>query len=78
MKPGPIIIIPCPICRYPGKKTTLMSGNTIGSVLWSDGKRISPMLPEYPWLVKCRKFGKFFYAEDSDAIHSINWSDEDK
>jgi hypothetical protein len=34
--PGPTLIIPCPSCGYPGKKRTLISGNTFGAELWSD------------------------------------------
>lgn len=78
MIPGPVLIIPCPICSFPGKKRTLVSGNTIGADVWSDGKKIAPMLPEYPWLVKCKNCFKFFYTNDSKAIRSINWDDEDR
>lgn len=46
MLPGPTIIIACPLCGQYAKKRTIISGNTFGAKLWSDGKRISPMLPE--------------------------------
>ena len=78
MIPGPVLIIPCPICSFPGKKRTLVSGNTFGADVWSDGKKIAPMLPEYPWLVKCKNCSKFFYTNDSKAVRSINWDDEDR
>lgn len=77
MIPGPVLIIPCPICSFPGKKRTLISGNTFCAELWSDGKKIAPMLPEYPWIVKCKNCSKFFYTNDSRAIHSIHWDDKD-
>lgn len=78
MIPGPILIIPCPVCSFQGKKRTLISGNTFGAVLWSDGKKVAPMLPEYPYLVKCRKCGSFFYTREKDAIGEYSWSDQEK
>jgi hypothetical protein len=78
MIPGPILIIPCPQCANLGKKRTLISGNTFGAELWSDGKRIAPMLPEYPSFVKCRKCGTFFFIKDSDAQTRFTWSDRGK
>jgi hypothetical protein len=76
MIPGPTLIIPCPRCGETGKKSTLISGNTFGQQLWSDGKRIARMLPDYPWLVKCRHCGKFFYTQEERAIASVEWDDE--
>ncbi|MBN1185873.1 MAG: hypothetical protein JXB49_26570 [Bacteroidales bacterium] len=78
MIPGPTLIIPCPYCGHPGKKRTIISGNTFGAELWSDGKQIAPMLPEYPWLVKCRKCGKFFHTEEKLATRKLEWDDEAK
>lgn len=78
MIPGPILIIHCPICNFPGKKRTLISGNTFGSQLWSDGKKIAPMLPEFPTFVKCRKCGKFFFAKDKDSQEKFSWDDRGK
>ncbi|HPJ58733.1 MAG TPA: hypothetical protein PLX41_04990 [Bacteroidales bacterium] len=77
MIPGHTLIIPCPVCGHPGKKRTLISGNTFGARLWSDGKQIAPMLPEFPWLVKCKNCGKFFHAEEKLATRELEWDDED-
>ena len=63
MIPGPILIIPCPICSFQGKKRTLISGNTFGAELWSDGKQIAPMLPEYPILCKMPEMRILFLHE---------------
>lgn len=78
MIPGPTLIIPCPACGHQGKKRTLVSGNTFGAELWSDGKQIAPMLPKFPWLVKCKKCGQFFQTEEKRAIKELNWDDDDK
>jgi len=39
---------------------SLMSGNTIGALYYTDGKRIAPMLPDLPYHIKCPKCGVFF------------------
>src|ERR1035437_3164434 len=77
MIPSPILIIPCPVCNFIGKKRTLIGGNTFGAQLWSDGKKIAPMLPEYPYLVRCKKCGSFFYTREKDAIGKYSWSDRE-
>lgn len=51
---------------------SLVSGNTCGAELWSDNKRIAPMLPEVSYVQKCPHCGKYYitgrqevkYAED--------------
>ena len=78
MIPGPILIISCPICGLIGKKRSLISGNTFGAELWSDGKRIAPMLPEYPSFVKCRECGSFFFTKEKDEQDKFSWSDKGK
>jgi hypothetical protein len=78
MIPGPILIIPCPVCGLKGKKSSLISGNTFGAQLWSDGKKIAPMLPEYPYLVKCRKCGSFFFTTEKEQPEKISWEDRGK
>ncbi len=77
MIPGPTLIIPCPSCGHPGKKKTLVSGNTFGAELWSDGKQIAPMLPQFPWLVKCKKCGTFFHTDSKLATRELKWDDDD-
>lgn len=72
MTSGPILIIPCSHCGFPGKKRTLLSCNNFGIELWSDGKKISPMYQVYPTLVKCKKCGSFFMAEENRAIDRIH------
>lgn len=77
MIPGPVYIIPCPVCTFPGKKNSLISGNTFRVELWSDGKKKFPMLPEFPHLVRCRKCKSFFFTREKDAIGQYTWSDQE-
>ena len=55
MLPGPNYIYKCPSCGNFIKIGSLISGNTYGAKLYSDGKRVAPMMPEFPDLTKCKK-----------------------
>jgi hypothetical protein len=75
MIPGPTIIISCPHCGQLAKNKTLISGNTFGSQLWSDGKKISPMLPEFPILVLCKKCDQFYWVKETKEIERLSEND---
>ena len=51
----PDSIYKCPNCGSLFKRGSLISGNTFGAKLYSDGKTDAPMLPEFPVLTICRK-----------------------
>jgi hypothetical protein len=68
MTPGPIIIHECPHCQAPLCEFTLGSGNTIGARYWSDDKMDAPMLPEFPWLVKCPKCKGAFWIDEAKKL----------
>ena len=55
MTPGNPQIFTCPFCGEKKEIMTLASGNTFGAELWSDNKRIAPMLPEISLVQKCPK-----------------------
>ena len=44
----------CDACGKPIKIVPLLSGNTLGGTLWSDGYMDTPHLPEQPLLARCR------------------------
>lgn len=60
MLPGPTQVLTCPFCG--GKKgiISLRSGNTFGSELWSDNRRVSPMLPEISLIQKCPQCSRYY------------------
>lgn len=70
MLPGTVLVIPCPICGQQGRKK---SSKDIRSSpeLWSDGKKISERMKDYPNLVRCPKCSNFFYADEGDALIKI-------
>lgn len=52
-----------------------MSGNNIGASIYSDGKQIAPMFPEYPYLCKCQICKSFYWLNDKTEIDLTNISD---
>jgi len=69
---GPFQIIACPFCEGLAKYMTLISGNTIGASIWTDGKMYAPMLPCPPEVVKCHHCGEIYWLRDAKRIGSID------
>ena len=72
MNPGPIEIVECPACGECQLRKTLLSGNTLGARFFTDGKRIAPMLPEFPTFVKCHDCGVFFKIDDKVISNRVS------
>lgn len=68
MIPGPDVLYQCPKCNNYIYNESIMSGNTCGSLLYSDGKSFAPMLPEFPNLTKCKVCGEFLWLQKMKAI----------
>ena len=73
MIPGPEYIYKCPNCGNLLSRGSLMSGNTFGAKLFSDGKRITPMLPEFPNLTKCKKCNRFIWVNKLQEVGTYEW-----
>jgi hypothetical protein len=86
MLPGPNYIYACPNCGNLIKKASIISGNTFNSRLYSDGKRISPMLPEFPDLTKCAKCDSILWLRKLKAVgkqklgdkNNLQWQNADE
>lgn len=76
MLPGPNYIYKCPKCGNLLENRSLCSGNTFGSKFYSDGMRISPMLPEFPDLTKCKKCQTIFWLSKLKEIGTYEWGDQ--
>ncbi len=76
MIPAPDSVYQCPKCDNLLKNRNLLSGNTFGARIFSDSKRIAPMLPEYPNLTKCRKCNTIFWLCKLQEIGTLDWSNE--
>jgi predicted RNA-binding Zn-ribbon protein involved in translation (DUF1610 family) len=70
MTPGNPQILTCPFCGEKKEIMTLASGNTFGAELWSDNKRIAPMLPEISLVQKCPKCGKYYIRTRQKVVQS--------
>ena len=77
MRYGPNYIYKCPNCGNLLKKRSLSSGNTLGAEVFSDGKRIAPMLREFPNLTKCKKCGSFFWLSKLQEIGTYEWGQDE-
>lgn len=77
MLPGPDQIIACPHCKGLAKYMTLMSGNTIGAQVWTDGRQVAPMLPHPPGVVKCRHCDECYWLADAEEVGTLDpWGGE--
>jgi len=68
MLPGPDTIYQCPQCDNFISVGSLMSGNTFGAKLYSDGKHVAPMMPEFPKITRCSKCKTIFWISKSKKI----------
>lgn len=57
---GPDYIYKCPTCGKLLRHRSFASGNTFRARLFSDGKNSAPMLPNFPFFVKCKNCNSFF------------------
>ncbi len=67
MIPGPDRVIACPWCDALAKHGTFLSGNTFGARLFTDGKRVAPMLPLPPAVVRCQRCRRFYWLEAAEG-----------
>lgn len=77
MLPGPTIIRKCSSCGGFIKQSTIRSGNTFGATCWTDGKKITPMLPETPRLIKCRLCEGLIWLDEQEKVGEIDLRERD-
>lgn len=75
MIPGPTYVYECPDCGNLLSKGSLTSGNSYGMKMFSDGKRIAPMLPEFPALIRCEKCQAFVWIYKLKELGTYDWGD---
>jgi len=68
MFPGPDTIYQCPQCDNCISVGSLMSGNTFGAKLYSDGKCVAGMMPEFPKITRCSKCKTIFWISKAKKI----------
>lgn len=53
-------IVACPFCGKSKELLSIVPDNTFKPILWSDGKRITPLLPEVSPVQKCPRCRKYY------------------
>lgn len=74
--PGPNYIYKCPKCSNLLKRGSNISGNTFGATLYSDGKMIAPMFPEFPNLTKCKKCDTILWLSETKELGTCGAPDK--
>ena len=69
---GPPVARACPTCSTAVVELSLMSGNNIGAVAWSDGKVDAPMLPDLPDIARCPSCGTVFRLSTADEAPDVD------
>lgn len=75
MKPGPTLIVECPSCGAEKSLMTLVSGNSFGALLWSDGYQYAPMAPTLSPVQKCLDCESYFMLSSASYRYSEHQSD---
>jgi hypothetical protein len=70
MIPGPPKYIACPRCSTVYSFRTLVSGNTFGAKYWSNGNRVTPMLPRPHQFTRCESCHHFFWLREGKVINT--------
>jgi len=68
MKLGPNQIIACPHCGALAHYRALVSGNTLGAVVWTDGRQYAQMMVEPPPVVTCHACATCYWLADAKEI----------
>lgn len=74
MIPGKEQYYQCPECENVLSRGSLVSGNTIGAVLYSDAKSIARMLPQFPQISKCCACGCIFWLKENLRVYPTDSS----
>jgi hypothetical protein len=72
MIPGPDQIVACPHCEALAKYRTLVSGNTFGARVWTDGKQVAPMLPRPPAVARCRNCSACYWLSEAREVGTVS------
>jgi hypothetical protein len=65
MIPGPDLYYKYPYCGKIHVTSSLISGNTFRTERYTDSRRISPMMPEFPIITKCLQYSLIFWSDET-------------
>jgi len=78
MIPGADEYYQCPKCANNISRGTLISGNTVGALRYSDAKVVAQMLPKFPQITKCIKCGNIFWIKNELLVSEPEKGNADK
>ena len=76
MLPGSDYLIACPHCSQKAKKRSLLSANTFGAKIWSDGFMLAMMYPDLPDVVRCKNCRGFYHSCEATVLKEISLYDD--
>lgn len=65
MLPGKDLIVDCPRCEASKRMMSLLSGNTVGAIGWSDGCWDMPLFLQNDPVQRCSHCGHYFRMEEA-------------
>ncbi len=65
---GPTFIYQCPQCKSLVSRGSLESGDIAGIRVYSDGKRVAPLLPQFPTVTRCWNCRHIFWINDAKEV----------
>jgi hypothetical protein len=76
MLPCFISVYKCPKCGKIIKCGNLLLTYTFGHKIFSDGKRVAPMIPDYPEIIKCKECKTFYWLKDENEVDKYEFSND--
>lgn len=68
MAAGPDLIVACPHCKAPARIATVDVPDLTGSVTWSDGCQVAPLLPQPVRIARCPACAKPFWSWEAEQL----------
>ena len=75
MKLGPKYVYECPQCASLFQRGSVISGNSFGADIYSDGSMDKTHLGNYPSFTRCRQCGHFFWVDEAKVVGAMSFDD---
>ena len=72
LKFGSAILVTCPLCGGQKELMSVVSGNSFGASIWSDGFENAPMMPRISPIQKCVECGDYYFFYTAHKDYSDN------
>ena len=75
MKLGPRYVYECPQCASLFQRGSVISGNSFGADIYSDGSMDKTHLGSYPSFTRCRQCSHLFWVDDARVVGAMSFDD---